>query len=177
MRVTTSCDRDIDRTRLSAVAALHDASLRRGRRTSRRRGPATQRVERFLILPGDMPPRRTMLLTLLKLTDLMIVAACLAIAGALGAPAPLANAWRSPLQMQVTVSQVLLAAAYLVLWHVVLSVRGLYHSYRLSPVSRELRDLVTAIALATAPLVLAGFVLGFDTITPAFLVAFVAATT
>ncbi len=118
-----------------------------------------------------------MLLTLLKLTDLMIVAACLAVAGALGAPAPLANAWRSPLQMQVTVSQVLLAAAYLVLWHVVLSVRGLYHSYRLSPVSRELRDLVTAIALATAPLVLAGFVLGFDTITPAFLVAFVAATT
>src|SRR6266481_5464886 len=124
-----------------------------------------------------MAPRRTMLLTLLKLTDLMIVAACLAVAGALGAPAPLANAWRSPLQMQVTVSQVLLAAAYLVLWHVVLSVRGLYHSYRLSPVSRELRDLVTAIALATAPLVLAGFVLGFDTITPAFLVAFVAATT
>ncbi len=118
-----------------------------------------------------------MLLTLLKLTDLMIVAACLAVAGALGAPPPLANAWRSPLQMQVTVSQVLLAAAYLVLWHVVLSVRGLYHSYRLSPVSRELRDLVTAIALATAPLVLAGFVLGFDTITPAFLVAFVAATT
>ncbi len=117
-----------------------------------------------------------MLLTLFKLTDLMIVAACLAIAGALGAPAPLANAWRSPLQMQVTISHVLLAAAYLLLWHVVLNVRGLYHSYRLSPVSRELRDLLTAIALATAPLALAGVALGFHTITPTFLVAFVAAT-
>ena len=137
---------------------------------------ATQRVERFLILPGDMPPRRTMLLTLLKLTDLMIVAACLAIAGALDAPAPFANAWRSPLQMRVTVSHVLLAAAYLMLWHVILNVRGLYHSYRLSPVSRELRDLLTAIALATAPLAVAGSALGFRTITPAFLVAFVAAT-
>src|SRR6266404_4170921 len=149
----------------------------RGRIPCRNAHVPTQYVECFLMLIGVMAPRRTMLLTLLKLTDLTIVAACLAVAGALGAPPPLANAWRSPLQMQVTVSHVLLAAAYLVLWHVVLSVRGLYHSYRLSPVSRELRDLVTAIALATAPLVLAGFVLGFDTITPAFLVAFVAATT
>src|SRR5438552_1679405 len=52
---------------------------------------ATQRVERFLILAGDMARRRTMLLTLLKLTDLMIVAACLPIAGAFGAPAPAAR--------------------------------------------------------------------------------------
>ncbi len=123
-----------------------------------------------------MAPRRTALLTLLKLTDLLIVVACLALATALGAPAPLANAWRSPLQMEVTVSQVLLAGAYLLLWHVVLNVRGLYRSYRLSPVSRELRDLLATIALATAPLALAGSALGFEAITPTFLLAFTAST-
>jgi len=128
-----------------------------------------------LILGAGMSPRRTALLTVLKLTDLAIVVACLAIAGAVGAPPPIADAWRSPLQMQVTISHVLLAAAYLLLWHVILNVRGLYHSYRLTPVSRELRDLLAAIALGTAPLAVAGIALGFQGITPAFLVAFVAA--
>jgi exopolysaccharide biosynthesis polyprenyl glycosylphosphotransferase len=123
-----------------------------------------------------MAPRRTALLTLLKLTDLLIVTVCLGLAATLGAPEPYAHAWRSPLQMEVTVSHVLLAAAYLLLWHVVLNLRGLYRSYRLSPVSRELRDLLATIAIATAPLAVAGSLLGFRAITPQFLVAFVAAT-
>lgn len=123
-----------------------------------------------------MAPRRTALLTMLKLTDLVIVVACIVLAATLGAPATIAEAWRSPLQMQVSVSNVLLAAAYLLLWHVVLNVRGLYRSYRLSPVSRELRDLLAAIALATAPLAVAGWALGFETITPRFLVTFIAST-
>jgi len=49
-------------------------------------------VERFLILGTGMSPRRTVLLTVLKLTDLVIVASCLAIAGAIGAPPPIADA-------------------------------------------------------------------------------------
>ncbi|MBI3768493.1 MAG: sugar transferase [Deltaproteobacteria bacterium] len=123
-----------------------------------------------------MAPRRTALLTLLKVTDLLIVTACLGLAATLGAPEPYTHAWRSPLQMEVTVSHVLLAGAYLLLWHVVLNLRGLYRSYRLSPVSRELRDLLATIAIATAPLAVAASLLDFRTITPRFLVAFVAAT-
>lgn len=123
-----------------------------------------------------MAPRRTALLTLLKLTDLMIVATCLLLAAALGAPESYVEVWRRPLQMQVTVSHVLIIGAYLMLWHVVLNVRGLYRSYRLSPVSRELRDLLAAIGIATAPLAIAGSLLGFEAITGRFVVAFVAST-
>src|SRR5260221_10540312 len=123
-----------------------------------------------------MSPRRTALLTLIKLTDLLIVVACLVLAATIGAPEPYASAWRSPLQMQVTVSHVLLMGAYLLFWHIVLNVRGLYRSYRLSPVSRELRDLLAAIAIASAPLAIAGSLLGFEAISGRFLTAFVAST-
>lgn len=123
-----------------------------------------------------MSPRRTALLTILKLTDLLIVIGCLALAAIVGAPEPYASAWRSPLQMEVTVSHVLLIVAYLVLWHVVLNVRGLYRSYRLSPVSRELRDLLAAIAIATAPLAVAGAFHDFELITGRFLTGFIAST-
>ncbi len=123
-----------------------------------------------------MSPRRTALLTLLKLTDLLIVTVCLTLGAAVGSPESFAAALESPLQMQVTVSHVLLLGAYLLLWHVVLNIRGLYRSYRLSPVSRELRDLLAAIALASAPLVVAGSVLGFAAISGRFLTGFVAST-
>jgi exopolysaccharide biosynthesis polyprenyl glycosylphosphotransferase len=122
-----------------------------------------------------MAPRRTALLTLLKLTDLAIVTACLFVAAALAAPAAYPDAWQRPLEMQVSISHVLLTGTYLLLWHVVLNVRGLYRSYRLTPVSRELRDLLAAIAIATAPLAIAGSLLGFD-VTIRFVGAFVAAT-
>jgi len=123
-----------------------------------------------------MAPRRTALLTMLKLTDLLVVGACLALASAVGASGAEVGAWRSPLQMQVTVWHALLTAAYLFLWHVVLNVRGLYRSYRLTPVARELRDLLAAIAIAVAPLAVAGAVLGYEGITGRFLVAFSSAT-
>ena len=66
----------------------------------------------------------------------------------------------------------LFVGAYLVLWHFVMRMRGLYNSYRLSPASREFRDLGTAVAIATGPLIPLSLLLGFEYVNPAFLVVF-----
>jgi hypothetical protein len=62
--------------------------------------------------------------------------------------------------------------AYLVLWHFALRIRGLYNSYRLSPASREFKDLAAAVAIATVPLVPLSLPFGFEYVNPAFLVVF-----
>src|SRR5512147_3008833 len=119
-----------------------------------------------------MSPRRKALVTLLKLTDLAVVTACLVGAVALTAVHSNTETRISVLQMRITVLNMLFVGAYLVYWHFVLRMRGLYNSYRLSPASREVRDLGTAVALATAPLIPLSLPLSFDYVSPAFLAVF-----
>src|SRR5689334_586326 len=119
-----------------------------------------------------MSPRRKALITLIKLTDLAVVTACLVgsvawTAGRAGVESPV-----SVLQMRITILNMLFVGAYLVLWHLALRMRGLYNSYRLSPASREFRDLATAVAIATVPLIPMSLPFGFEYVNPAFLVVF-----
>jgi exopolysaccharide biosynthesis polyprenyl glycosylphosphotransferase len=76
------------------------------------------------------------------------------------------------LSMRITILNMLFVAAYLVLWHFALRMRGLYNSYRLSPASREFKDLGTAVALATAPIVPLSLPFGFEYVNASFLVVF-----
>jgi hypothetical protein len=76
------------------------------------------------------------------------------------------------LEMRLTILNVLFVAAYLVLWHFALRMRGLYNSYRLSPASREFKDLATAVAIATVPLIPLSLPFGFEYVNSAFLVVF-----
>src|SRR5690606_8079391 len=71
-----------------------------------------------------------------------------------------------------TIRNVLFVAAYVVLWHFALRMRGLYNSYRLSPASRELKDLATAVAIATVPIIPLSLPFGFESVNAAFLVVF-----
>jgi exopolysaccharide biosynthesis polyprenyl glycosylphosphotransferase len=119
-----------------------------------------------------MSPRRKALVTLLKLTDLAVVTACLVGAVALTAVHSNTETRISVLQMRITVLNMLFVGAYLVYWHFVLRMRGLYNSYRLSPASREVRDLGTAVALATGPLIPLSLPLSFEYVNPAFLAVF-----
>jgi exopolysaccharide biosynthesis polyprenyl glycosylphosphotransferase len=119
-----------------------------------------------------MSPRRKALVTLIKLTDLTVVISCLVGAVALTAGRSGVDTTVSVLQMRITILNMLFVGAYLVLWHFVLRMHGLYNSYRLSPASREIKDLGTAVAIATIPLIPLGLPLGFEYVTPAFLVAF-----
>jgi len=96
------------------------------------------------------PGRRQLALGLLACTDLAVVAASFCLAAVL-------DRWdgtdgRSLLDASIRVRSVVALAANLVLWHLVLRRGGLYCSYRLSPVSRTVRD-VARCAASAAPLV------------------------
>ena len=119
-----------------------------------------------------MSPRRKALITLLKLTDLAVVTASLIGAVALTSGKNGIDSRIGVLEMRIAVSNMLFVGIYLVAWHFALRMRGLYNSYRLSPASRELKDLGAAVALATAPLIPLSLPLGFEYVTPPFLVAF-----
>jgi exopolysaccharide biosynthesis polyprenyl glycosylphosphotransferase len=119
-----------------------------------------------------MSPRRKALITLIKLTDLAVVIACLVGAVALTAGRSSAETPVSVLQMRITILNMLFVGAYLVHWHFALRIRGLYNSYRLSPASREFKDLAAAVAIATVPLVPLSLPFGFEYVNPAFLVVF-----
>jgi exopolysaccharide biosynthesis polyprenyl glycosylphosphotransferase len=119
-----------------------------------------------------MSPRRKALITILKLTDLAVVSASLIGAVALTSSTMGASAHLSVFDMRISVSSMLLVGIYLVAWHFALRMRGLYNSYRLSPASRELKDLGAAIAMATVPLIPLSLFHAFNYVTPEFLVAF-----
>ena len=95
-------------------------------------------------------PRRTALLAALKLADLGVVVAAFVVA--LCSEIPGAQSWSEVLAMRIEVRNVLFMAAYLGYWHLVLLGFGLYRSHRLAPISREWRDLLSAVLLAATPL-------------------------
>jgi exopolysaccharide biosynthesis polyprenyl glycosylphosphotransferase len=119
-----------------------------------------------------MSPRRNALVNLLKVADVVVVATCFLVAVALGVTQYRLGDWLSILEMRISLRNVLFVAAYLFFWHIVLGLRGLYGSYRLSPASRELHDLLIAVTIATAPLLPIGVALGLGAVNPHFLLAF-----
>jgi exopolysaccharide biosynthesis polyprenyl glycosylphosphotransferase len=118
-----------------------------------------------------MSPRRKALLTLLKLTDLAMVVVGLVLAIVLTTTHHGLD-WEAVVEMRVSLLNVLFVGAYLLAWHFVLRMRGLYNSYRLSPASREFKDLGMSVMIATAPLLPSSLLLGFEYVNPLFLIVF-----
>ncbi len=119
-----------------------------------------------------MAPRRKALITVLKLTDLGVVTAALVIAVALVADGHTIAGWHSVLEMRVSLRNFLFVGAYLVAWHFILKMRGLYNSYRLSPASRELRDIAIAVVVAVGPLLPLSLLAGLNHLNERILVTF-----
>src|SRR5689334_4736034 len=119
-----------------------------------------------------MSPRRKALVTLIKLTDLMVVTASLVGAVALTAGKSGIDTSAGVLAVRITILNMLFVGVYLTFWHFVLRMHGLYNSYRLSPASREIKDLGSSVALATVPIIPLSLPLGFEYVNPAFLVTF-----
>ncbi len=115
-----------------------------------------------------MAPRRKALITILKLTDLAVVTAALVAALTLAEGASVFD-WPAILEMRLSLGNVLVFAIYIVAWHFMLKLRGLYKSYRLSPASRELRDVGVAVLIGVAPVAV---VVALGSVSERFLVAF-----
>src|SRR5262249_27237034 len=117
-----------------------------------------------------MNPQRSALVALLKLSDLGVIAVIFVVT--LDVATPGADSWVTILEMRVAVRNVFFMAGYLGFWHLVLRSFGLYRSYRLSPNSREWRDLAAAVLMSTIPVCALGALLRFEFVTPTFLAAF-----
>jgi exopolysaccharide biosynthesis polyprenyl glycosylphosphotransferase len=99
-----------------------------------------------------MAPRRKALITVLKLTDLAVVTAALVMSLSFATHGTVLQVGPSILETRLSLRHFLFVGTYLVIWHFVLKLRGLYNSYRLSPASRELRDLGITVLITVAPL-------------------------
>jgi len=113
-----------------------------------------------------MAPRRKALITILKLTDLAVVTMALVAAVGFATDGTILD-WPEILEMRLSLGNVLVFAIYIVAWHFILKLRGLYNSYRLSPASRELRDIGIAVLIMVAPV---GLAVGVGSLNERFLV-------
>jgi exopolysaccharide biosynthesis polyprenyl glycosylphosphotransferase len=115
-------------------------------------------------------PHRTTVLAMLKLCDLIVVASAFMLAVCVSSNQ---TSWLSVLEVRIEVRNVIFILIYLGYCHVILQSFGLYRSYRLSPNSRDWRDLGTAVLMLALPHLLLGTPLHFQYATSAFFTAFV----
>jgi exopolysaccharide biosynthesis polyprenyl glycosylphosphotransferase len=109
---------------------------------------------------------RYVLLTILKLTDLVIVVMAFALAVFAEVTE---EPWSQVLTARIQVQNILFVLAFLAYCHLVMRVFGLYRSHRLSSMAQEWRDLAWVAIAAAIPLYAAAHVLGFDYATPSFI--------
>jgi exopolysaccharide biosynthesis polyprenyl glycosylphosphotransferase len=111
---------------------------------------------------------RATVLAMLKLCDLVVVLVTFVMA--------LVASERQDvvaiLESRVKAINFLFLTLYVAYAHVVFHSFGLYRSYRLSPSSRELRDLCSAVLVIAFPILLLRGLLGFEFATPEFFVTF-----
>jgi exopolysaccharide biosynthesis polyprenyl glycosylphosphotransferase len=113
---------------------------------------------------------RYVLLTLLKLADLLVIGFAFMLAVFAGLPD--GARWNDVLQLKLELQNFLFLLAFLAFCHILLQIFGLYRSHRLTSVAREWHDLVWVLIAAAAPLFVAGRLFQFDYATLAFLPRF-----
>ncbi len=122
-----------------------------------------------------MSPNRRAVITLLKFCDIAVVACAFVCAISADQAGGQWLGWWSVLEMRFSVLNMLGMLAYLGVWHFALRSCGLYRSYRLSAVSRELRDIAMAAMVAILPLALFMPFSSFAFLAPRFALIFAAA--
>ncbi|HYD48823.1 MAG TPA: sugar transferase [Terriglobales bacterium] len=99
-----------------------------------------------------MLSKHKLLLSLLKITDLLVVAASVVIAAVFIAELRSPGTPISLLEMRFSLSEIVGGLLYLTVVHFILSARGLYESYRFAVSAREVRDIVIAVMLCATVL-------------------------
>lgn len=119
-----------------------------------------------------MPPNRRFLIALVKIADLGVVVTSFLTAIIYVGAGENATRLAEFVQLRISLANVLFLLLYFAWWHFVLRACDLYNSYRLSPASRELRNLARAVTIAGVPLLLAGPLFRFEYITVPFFLTF-----
>jgi exopolysaccharide biosynthesis polyprenyl glycosylphosphotransferase len=121
--------------------------------------------------------RRRFLLNALKLFDLTLVVLSFGAASALAAYADKRFSLAEFFSIRVKLSNCLIFAAMLVVWHTIFALCGLYRSRRLSTDRAEINDVLTSVALCTVVLAIGAAILPITMITVRFLILFWAVST
>ncbi len=121
--------------------------------------------------------RRRFLLNALKLFDLTLVVLSFGFASALAAYSDKRFSLGEFFSIRVKLSNCLIFAAMLVVWHMIFALCGLYRSRRLSTKRAEINDILTAAALSTVVLSFGAAMLPITMVTIRFVILFWALTT
>jgi len=76
------------------------------------------------------------------------------------------------LQMRFKIENYALFSGFIILWHLIFSGFGLYHSRRFSTTKAEIKDLLKATTVGTLFIILAAWIFRIGMVTPIFLVVF-----
>ncbi len=116
--------------------------------------------------------RRKILLNAFKVFDLVLMAFSFALATApvLYESGPVSFA--QFLSMRVKVQNFVLFSGFLIAWHIIFSLFGLYHSRRLSARRTEVIDVIKATSLGTLVIFMAAILFRISMVTPIFLTVF-----
>ena len=118
------------------------------------------------------PIRRQILLNALKLSDLLIMVFSFSLA-TVAVHSHFDSVTLSEfLHLRIKVRNFALFLGLLLVWHVIFSLFGLYHSRRFSSRRGEAVDIVKATSLGTLVILVSGLILKLQAITPLFLAAF-----
>ena len=121
--------------------------------------------------------RRRVLLSVLKLFDLALVVLSFGLAALLAAHADKRFTLTEFFATRVKLSNCLIFAGLLIVWHLVFQLCGLYRSRRFSTKQAEVNDILKAVALATAVLALGAVSFPITMVTIRFLILFWAVAT
>jgi exopolysaccharide biosynthesis polyprenyl glycosylphosphotransferase len=124
-----------------------------------------------------IPLRRIVLLTGLKLFDLLSVVVCYAAAALVVAPERPEYSVEQVLAMRIRLGNLLLFAGFLLVWHVILDAFGVYRSKRLTSRRSESAGIVGATIVGSAVVYLLSLLSGVSLVRGAFLPLFFAAVT
>jgi exopolysaccharide biosynthesis polyprenyl glycosylphosphotransferase len=124
-----------------------------------------------------IPLRRKILLKAFKLFDLLVMVLCFVIAAAVVAYNINAISFEPFLEMRIKIQNFAIFFGFLLIWHVLFSLFGLYHSRRFSSRRDEIVDVAKATSVGTLVIVIFVFFFEISMVTPTFLGVFWATST
>ncbi len=116
--------------------------------------------------------RRQALLTIFKLSDVLVMIAMFVLAAAVVYLQNDTITFHEFLNMRVKVENYVLFTGFIILWHLIFSGFGLYYSHRFSSIKTEIKDLLIATTLGTGVIFISGWIFSIQIVTPIFIVTF-----
>jgi len=119
-----------------------------------------------------IPLRRKILLETFKLFDLLVMVFAFAVATSVVYYRFDITSFQQFLSIRIKVRNFALFIAFIIVWHIIFSLFGLYHSRRLSTRCSEIIDVMKATFLGTVVIFVAALALNLIMITPRFIAVF-----